>query len=110
MPEIKPKTKLEKIIKNNIMSFDFSGCDKEIREPMIKRQNQLNKGRLPNFYTNHWSKRTPPSLSSLASNHDGDEAKNFYALNLCWENGVDPKIFSKRPTKEQILKHKKIDL
>ena len=107
MPEIKPKTQLEKMIKDDIMLFDFSGCDKEIREPLIKRQIHLNKGRLPYFYNCAWYKNTPATISSLASNSDSNEAKNFYALDMCWENGVDPKIFNNRPTKEQILKHKK---
>ena len=107
MSEIKPKTYLEKIIEDQIMSFDFSDCDKSIKVPLIKRQIKLNKGKLPEFYKDRWYKNTPLTISSLASNSDSNEAKNLYALDMCREHGVDHKLFIKRPTKEQILKHKK---
>ena len=109
MSEIKPKTYLEKIIEDQIMSFDFSDCDECIKAPLIKRQIKLNKGRLPEFYNNRWYKNTPKTISSLASNSDSDEAKNLYALDMCREHGVNHKLFIKRPTEEQILKHKKIE-
>ena len=50
-----------------------------------------------------WYYCTPPTISSLASNPDGGEAKNFYALRKCWDYKIDPKLFSSRPTEEEII-------
>ena len=58
---------------------------------------------LRNKYNKHWSAKVPPTISSLCCNFDSYEAKNFYMRELCYKYNIDPKKFSSRPTKKQIM-------